>query len=140
MTFGDGADEAECRRIYALARDRGVSFFDCADVYADGEAERILGRLIRGHRDEVVVTTKAYYPMTGRPDARGLGRVHLTRSIDASLDRLGLETIDIFYFHAFDADTPLEDSLEVARDAVAAGKIRFLGASNFAAWLFCAWS
>lgn len=134
MTFGDGADEAACRAIYALARDRGINLFDCANVYAGGESERILGRLLRGHRHETILTTKAFYPMSGRPNDRGLSRKHLAQSLDASLKRLKTDYIDIYFLHAYDAATPLEESIAALNGFMQQGKILCIGISNFAAW------
>ncbi len=134
MTFGDGADEAACQAIYALARDCGVNLFDCADVYAGGQSERILGRLVHGHRDEIILTTKACYPMSDKPNDRGLSRKHLAHSLDASLKRLKTEYIDIYFLHAYDATTPLEESIAAVHGFVQQGKILYIGVSNFAAW------
>lgn len=134
MTFGDGADEATSRVIYAKCRNRGINFFDCANVYAEGESERILGRLIKRHRSEVIVATKAYYPMGNEVNSRGLSRSQLTAALAASLERLNTDYIDLYYLHAFDEDTPLEETLETLNDFVRQGKIRYIGVSNFAAW------
>ena len=134
MTFGDGADEATSRVIYAKCRNRGINFFDCANVYAKGESERILGRLIKRHRSEVIVATKAYYPMGNEVNSRGLSRSQLTAALAASLERLNTDYIDLYYLHAFDEDTPLKETLETLNDFVRQGKIRYIGVSNFAAW------
>ncbi len=134
MTFGDGADEAESGRIYGLCRDSGINVFDCADVYADGVSERILGRLIRDHRDDVILATKAYYPVGGGVNERGLSRYHLTKALEGSLKRLGTDYVDVYYMHAFDEETPLEESLMTLNDFVRQGKVLYLGISNFAAW------
>jgi aryl-alcohol dehydrogenase-like predicted oxidoreductase len=134
MTFGDGADAAECARLYARCRDTGINLFDTANVYAAGESERILGELVKEHRDDVILATKAFYPMGPGPNDRGLNRRHLTRSLDASLTRLGTDHVDIFYMHAFDDQTPLEESLSALKDLQAQGKFFYLGISNFAAW------
>jgi len=134
MTFGDGADAATCREIYTSARDGGINLFDCANVYAGGESERILGRLVRGHRHEIILTTKAYYPMSDRPNDQGLSRKHLAQSLDASLKRLKTDYIDIYFLHAYDAMTPLEESIATLNGFVQQGKILYIGISNFAAW------
>lgn len=134
MTFGDGADKAESAKLYARCRDAGINLFDTADVYAGGESERILGELIKDHRDEVVLATKAFYPMGKGLNDCGLSRRHLTRSLDASLKRLGTDHVDIFYLHAFDVHTPLEESLSALQLFRAQGKILYVGVSNFAAW------
>ena len=134
MTFGDGADKAESAKLYARCRDAGINLFDTADVYAGGESERILGGLIKDHRDEVVLATKAFYPIGKGLNDCGLSRRHLTRSLDASLKRLGTDHVDIFYLHAFDDRTPLEESLSALELFRAQGKILYVGVSNFAAW------
>ncbi len=134
MTFGDGADKAMCKELYKLSRDKGINFFDCANVYAEGESEKILGALIRSHRNEVIITTKAYYPTGNGMDDRGLSRKHLNRELEKSLKRLNTDYIDIYYMHSFDKDTPLEESLSTLNDFVNQGKIRSIGVSNFAAW------
>ncbi len=134
MTFADGADEAAGAQLYARCRDAGINLFDCANVYAGGESERMLGRFVRGHRDEVVVTTKAFYPTGDGANTGGLSRRHLTQSLHASLARLNTDYVDIFYLHAFDCRTPLEESLSALKDFQAQGKILYVGISNFAAW------
>ncbi len=134
MTFGDGADKAMCKKMYSLSRDKGINFFDCANVYADGESEKILGGLMQQHREEVIVSTKAYYPTGMGVNDRGLSRLHLTRELEKSLKRLKTEYIDIYYLHCFDKDTPLTESLSTLNDFVRQGKILYVGLSNFAAW------
>lgn len=134
MTFGDGSEESVCRELYARCRDRGVNLFDCANVYADGDSERILGRLINNHRSDVVVATKAYYPMGGDVSTQGLGRSNLIKALHDSLKRLNTDYVDLFYLHAFDDTTPLDETLEAVDGFVRQGKIRYVGVSNFAAW------
>lgn len=134
MTFGDGADEVECGKIYAACRDHGVNFFDCANVYANGDSERILGKLVQGQRNEVVITSKAYYPTSDDVNGRGLSRHHLTKALDRSLSNLNTDYIDIYYLHAFDEETPLEETLTTLNDFVRRGKILYIGVSNFSAW------
>lgn len=134
MTFGDGADETMCKKLYKLSRDKGINFFDCANVYAEGESEKILGRLINNHRTEVIITTKAYYPTGKGIHDKGLGKIHLTNELEKSLKRLNTDYVDIYYMHCFDNDTPLEESLATLNDFVKQGKIRYIGVSNFAAW------
>ncbi|NLY94244.1 MAG: aldo/keto reductase [Myxococcales bacterium] len=134
MTFGAEADERASAAIYARCRDAGINLFDCADVYSKGRAEEILGRLVSGHRDEVLLATKAYFPMGDGPNERGSSRLHLVRSVERSLSRLGTDRIDLFYLHRFDEKTSLEESLRAIDDLVRAGKILYLGVSNFAAW------
>ena len=134
MTFGDAADEAVSKDIYGLCRDKGINFFDCANGYANGESERILGRLIKDHRDEVIISTKAYFPLTQDINGRGLSRFHLTKSLEYSLKNLQTDYIDLFYLHHFDEETPLEETLSTLNDFVRQGKVLYLGISNFAAW------
>lgn len=134
MTFGDGADEASCRAIYTKARDAGITIFDCANVYADGLSETILGSLVKHHRDDVILTTKAYYQMPSAPEERGLGRAALTTSFEKSLKRLDTDYLDIFFLHAFDPLVPLEETLDALNAFVISGKVRHVGLSNFAAW------
>jgi len=134
MSFGGDADECTSAAMYARCRDRGVTTFDCADVYNEGRSEEILGRCFAGHRDEVVITTKAYFPTGPGPNDRSSSRYHLVRAVDASLRRLRTDRIDIFFLHRFDDRTPLDESLRAVHDMTAAGKILYLGLSNFAAW------
>lgn len=142
MTFGDGADEAQSGNIYAAARDKGVNFFDCANLYAGGKSEEILGRLIKSHREEVIISSKAYYPVDTYAGGghetwgRGLNRTHLKHAIDDSLKRLKTDYIDIYYMHHFDENCTLEESLSTFNDFVKQGKINYIGLSNFAAWQY----
>lgn len=134
MAFGGPADEATSQAIFARARDAGINLFDCADVYNDGRAETILGRLSASCRDEVILCTKAYFPTGADRNARGSSRYHLVRTVEASLRRLATDRIDILYLHRFDDQTPLEDSLRSLEDLVRQGKVLYPAASNFAAW------
>lgn len=134
MTFGDQADEAMSKKLYGLCRDKGINFFDCANGYAKGESEKILGQLIKDHREEVIITSKAYFPTSTDVNGRGLSRFHLIKSLDASLKRLKTDYIDLYYLHHFDEETPLEESMSTLNDFVRQGKVLYLGLSNFAAW------
>ena len=134
MTFGDGADESHCTEIYKMSKDKGINFFDCANVYAEGESERILGKLIKGHRDEVIITSKAYYPTGANVNDRGLSKKHLTIELEKSLRRLTTDYIDVYYLHSFDNNTSLQESLYTVNEFVKQGKILYVGVSNFAAW------
>ena len=134
MTFGGDSDESTSADIYHYSRDAGVNFFDCADVYVGGRSEEILGELMHGHRDEVVIATKAYFSTGNDVNASGSSRRHLMQSVEGSLRRLGTDRIDLFYLHRFDETTPLRESLRALDDMVRQGKILYLGASNFAAW------
>lgn len=132
MAFGREADETESKRLYAAAREAGITFFDCADVYSGGRAEEILGRLAGGERDELVLTSKV--GMGKETNRQGLSRRHLARSVEGSLRRLGTDRLDVLFLHRFDADTPVEETLRGLEDLVRAGKVLYLGASNWAAW------
>jgi len=134
MSFGGDADGAEAARMYAACRDRGFNFFDSADGYSQGRAEEILGGLMDGHRDELVVASKCFNPTSGDINDRGGNRRHIPRAVEASLKRLGTDRLDILFMHRFDDDTVIEDTLRALEDLVRAGKVLYLGASNYAAW------
>jgi aryl-alcohol dehydrogenase-like predicted oxidoreductase len=134
MSFGGDADEATAGALYGRARDAGVDFFDTADVYNGGRSEEILGRLMRDHRDQLVIASKAYFPMGKGPNDRGSSRYHLVRAVEASLRRLATDRIDLYYLHRFDDVTDLGESLRALDDLVRAGKILYPACSNFAAW------
>jgi len=134
MSFGGDADEATSAALYGRARDAGVNFIDTADVYNDGRSEQILGRLLAGGRDDVVLATKAYFPTGPGPNARGSSRYHLVRAVEASLRRLATDRIDVFYLHRFDDVTDVGESLRAVDDLVRQGKILYPACSNFAAW------
>jgi len=134
MTFGKEADEAESAALFAFSREAGINFFDCADLYAGGLSEEILGRLIRGCRDQVVITSKVFFPTGEDVNARGGSRLHVRAACEASLRRLGTDRIDIYFIHRFDGRTPLEETLEAFEDLVRQGKILYPAVSNFAAW------
>lgn len=128
------SDVKEATRLVDLSLEHGLNLFDSADVYSGGRAEEILGRAIAGRRDQVLISTKATFRSGEGPNDVGSSRHHLTRSIDAALRRLGTDHIDIFQLHGFDAGTPVEETLRTLTDAVRAGKIRYLGVSNFSGW------
>jgi aryl-alcohol dehydrogenase-like predicted oxidoreductase len=133
MNFGKRTPAAESGRILARAIERGVTAFDTADVYNDGESERILGRAIRGRRERVAVATKVGLARVGgKPE--GLSRAAIHRAIDGSLARLGTDHVDVYYFHAPDHEVPVEESLLAMEELRAAGKIGAVGVSNYAAW------
>jgi aryl-alcohol dehydrogenase-like predicted oxidoreductase len=134
MPFGAEADEAESAAMFRAARESGVNFFDCADVYADGRAEEILGRLVRDVREEVVITSKAYFQAGADVNAMGASRRHLFLSVEKSLRRLQTDRIDVYFVHRFDERTPLEETMRALDDLARQGKILYTGASNFAAW------
>ncbi|MFH1176668.1 MAG: aldo/keto reductase [Acidobacteriota bacterium] len=128
--------EEEARGLVQQALERGITFFDTADMYSVGESERITGKLLKemARREEVVIATKVFYPMSERPNDRGLSRQHIMASIDASLRRLGTDYVDLYQIHRWDHTTPIEETLEALHDVVRAGKARYLGASSMFAW------
>jgi len=134
MTFGNESDEATSEAVYRRCREAGIDFFDCANVYVGGDSERILGKLIAGERDQVVVTSKIYFKMGEGPLARGYSRAAIMHHVEGSLTRLGTDYLDLYFLHHFDEDTPIEDALRAMDDLVRQGKIRYPAVSNFAAW------
>ena len=134
MSFGGDADEVTSAAMFNRCRETGINFFDCANVYQKGRAEEILGKLIHTCRDEVILTSKVYFPMGTDPNARGSTRKHIQHAVEASLKRLNTDYIDVYFLHHFDADTPLEETLRALDDLVRQGKILYPAASNFAAW------
>lgn len=127
-----GAPEAT--RLIDICLDAGLNMFDSADVYSAGMAEEILGKAIAGRRDKVLISTKATFRSGDGPNDLGSSRFHLTRTIDGALKRLGTDYIDLFQLHGFDAMTPIEEALATLADLVRAGKIRYIGCSNFSGW------
>jgi aryl-alcohol dehydrogenase-like predicted oxidoreductase len=134
MMFGDRTDEAESRRIVDAAREAGVNFIDTADVYARGESERITGRCIAKDRHDWVLATKVGNAMGEGANEKRYSRVWIERACEASLERLGTDHIDIYYLHVDFPDGDLEEPLRAAENLVRAGKIRYLGISNFRGW------
>jgi len=144
MTFGTPKwrpwvlDEAESRPFLRRAVEQGITFFDTADVYSHGVSEELVGRALKelAPRDQVVIATKAFYPMGEGPNDRGLSRTHLFDAIDGSLRRLGVDYVDLYQIHRFDPDTPIEETLAALHDIVKSGKARYIGASSMSAWRF----
>ncbi|MBI3205636.1 MAG: aldo/keto reductase [Myxococcales bacterium] len=134
MSFGGDADDATSAALFARARDAGINFFDCADVYAKGRSEEILGKLVSGCRDELVISTKAYFPTGTDPNARGSSRFHLVRAVEASLKRLATDRIDLFFLHRFDEMTAVDETLSALETLIQQGKILYPAVSNFSAW------
>ena len=134
MMFGGATDEATAARIIDRARDGGVNFLDTADVYTEGRSEEITGRAIAAHRDWWVLATKLANPTGAGPNARGLSRRYAFNAVDASLKRLGVDTIDILYWHKEDHGTPLAEMVHAMADLVRSGRIRYFGVSNHRAW------
>ncbi|MGV1792812.1 aldo/keto reductase [Rhizobium sp. A37_96] len=124
----------EARRLVDICLEAGVNLFDTADVYSAGASEEVLGRAIRGRRDEVLISTKTALPIGDGPADWGTSRSRLIRSVEAALRRLGTDYIDLLQLHAFDASTPVEETLSTLDGLVKAGKIRYIGASNFSGW------
>jgi aryl-alcohol dehydrogenase (NADP+) len=144
MSYGSPASrdwilsEEQGRPFIQRGLDLGINFFDTADMYSGGASEEILGRALRdfASRDDVVVATKVFYPMSGGPNGRGLSRKHILHAIDASLRRLGMDHVDLYQIHRWDYETPIEETLEALHDVVRAGKARNIGASSMFAWQF----
>ncbi len=128
------SDVQEATRLVDVCLEAGLTLFDSADVYSGGAAEEILGQAIKGRRDQVLISTKGTFRMGSGPNEVGSSRFHLTRTIEASLKRLQTDYIDLFQLHAFDALTPVEETLQTLDDFVRAGKIRYVGCSNFSGW------
>jgi aryl-alcohol dehydrogenase-like predicted oxidoreductase len=127
-------DDEEARRLVDICLDAGVTMFDTADVYSAGASERVLGAAIRGRRDRVLVSTKTSLPVGDGPNEAGSSRWRLVRACEAALRRLGTDYLDLLQLHAFDAATPIDETLSALDDLVRAGKVRYVGISNFAGW------
>ena len=134
MSFGAEADEEMSGKMFHRCRDAGINFFDCADAYGKGTAETILGHLLTGCRDELVLTTKVFEPMSSDINNRGLSRRHIVEAVEASLKRLKTDRIDIYFAHKFDAHTDMEHILYAFEDLVRSGKIIYTAVSNWAAY------
>ena len=122
------------KRQIGLARDAGVNLIDTADVYSDGLSEEIVGQVVAGRRDDVLIATKVRFPMGAGPNDGGLSRHHVVRACEASLRRLGTDHIDLYQLHEWDGLTPLEETFEALRALVDAGKVRYVGISNYSGW------
>ena len=146
MTYGDperghpvwSLREEESRPLICYALDRGINFFDTANMYSLGSSEEILGRALKdfANRDDIVIATKVRHPMRPGPNGKGLSRKAIMSEIDHSLKRLGTDYVDIYIVHRLDMSTPMEETLEALHDVVKAGKVRYLGASSMHAWEF----
>jgi aryl-alcohol dehydrogenase-like predicted oxidoreductase len=143
MSFGTSdwrdwvLDEEAGIELVERALDLGVNFFDTANMYSKGESERVLGKALEGHRDEAVVATKGYFQMDeSNPNSGGLSRKAIEQELDASLDRLGMDTVDLYQIHRWDDDTPIETTMRALDDAVRREKVRYLGASSMWAHQF----
>jgi len=129
-------DEAAARPFFRRAIEAGINFFDTADMYSIGASEEVTGRSLRelAKRDEIVVATKVFFPLTPGPNAGGLSRKHIVQGCEASLQRLGLEAIDLYQIHRFDPAVPIDETLAALDQLVQAGKVRYIGASSGYAW------
>ena len=134
MSFGGDADEATSAAMYKAVRDAGINFFDCADEYNKGVSEQILGRLAKGHRDDLVLTTKCFSPHSDDINARGSSRRHVVRAVERSLRHLQTDRIDVLFLHKFDSLTPIEEMMRGLEDVVRSGKVLYPAVSNWAAW------
>ena len=124
----------EATRLVDICLDAGLTMFDSADIYSDGLSEKVLGHAIKGRRDKVIVSTKATFRSGPGPNDVGSSRFHIMEAVEASLRRIGTDYIDLFQLHGFDAKTPVEETLGALDDLVRAGKIRYIGCSNFSGW------
>ena len=146
MTYGDPAlgahpwtlPEADSRPLIRAAVEAGINFFDTANIYSNGSSEEIVGRALREYaqRDQIVVATKLRFGWRKGPNSAGLSRKVVLAEADASLQRLGMDYVDLLQIHRWDPDTPIEETMEALHDLVKAGKVRYLGASSMAAWQF----
>jgi aryl-alcohol dehydrogenase-like predicted oxidoreductase len=142
MSYGDPKwrpwvlDESAAQPFFKLALDSGINFFDTADMYSLGVSEEITGRALRSmaNMDEIVLATKCFYPMSDRPNMRGLSRKHVVQACEASLKRLGVETIDLYQIHRTDPTTPIEETLGALDHLVHSGKVRYIGSSSSYGW------
>ena len=134
MMFGDQTSETDSLAIMDYAYEQGVNFFDTANSYNQGESERVVGKGLKGRREQIILATKVFNQMGEDINSKGLSRHNILSAVDASLKRLDTDYIDIYYMHAPDPGTALEESLEAMSGLVKSGKIRYIGVSNFAAW------
>ncbi len=134
MSFGGDADESESAKMFNRCRDLGINFFDCANVYANGISEEILGRFIADCRDEVIITSKVFARTGPGENERGSSRRNIILAVEKSLKRLNTDRLELYFFHGFDNDTPIEDSLQAMDDLVRQGKILYPAVSNWSAW------
>ncbi len=142
-TFGGGndffkawgsTDVAEAKKLTGICLDAGINFFDTANTYSGGTSEQILGEALKGLRQQVIISTKATFPMGEGPNDYGSSRHHLLRQCEDSLRRLQTDYIDVYHMHGFDANTPIEETLRTLDDLVQSGKVRYIACSNFSGW------
>jgi aryl-alcohol dehydrogenase-like predicted oxidoreductase len=144
MTYGSPEwrpwvlDAEQSKPFFQSAIEKGITFFDTANMYSLGKSEEVTGRWLKefARREEVVVATKVNFPMGPGPNEKGLSRKHIMAQIDSSLQRLGMDYVDLYQIHRFDYETPIEETLEALNDVVKAGKARYIGASSMYAWQF----
>ena len=134
MSFGGDADEKTSADMFKRCRDAGVNFFDCANVYTGGRSETILGKLIAGCRDELVITSKCVMPTGKDPNQRGASRRHIHMAVEQSLKRLDTDRLDLYFLHHYDPHTPIDQMLTALDDLVRQGKILYPAVSNWSAW------
>jgi aryl-alcohol dehydrogenase (NADP+) len=141
MTFGEQVDEKESARIIDMALDRGINFIDTANAYHRGESEKMIGKAIKGKRDDLIIASKVRYKAGDGVNDYGLSRRHIMEQIEKSLKRLQTDYIDIYYMHAIDPDMSgereIEETLDTMTQLVRSGKVRYVGVSNYAAWQIC---
>jgi aryl-alcohol dehydrogenase-like predicted oxidoreductase len=134
MTFGGVTDETEAQKIFDRCVEKGVNFFDSANVYTGGQSETILGKIMKKQRKDLVIATKVFNPQGSGPNDMGLSRKHIIQACEDSLRRLDTDYIDLYQVHADDNNTPLEETLRALDQLVRDGKVRYIGASNHTAW------
>jgi aryl-alcohol dehydrogenase-like predicted oxidoreductase len=132
--FGGKVDLETTKSILAAAIEAGINFIDTADIYQKGRSETLIGEALEGRRHEVLIATKFFFATGEGPNDRGASRHHIMEAVDASLRRLRTDHIDLYQIHTWDADTPIEETMQALDDLVRAGKVRYIGASNFTAW------
>ena len=144
LGFRGQGDEAEAQRVIEHTIDQGINLIDCANVYGTmddraniGRSEVILGKALKGKRDDVVITSKVASPIGDGPNDQGLSRYHIMREVEKSLTRLDTDHIDVYLVHTFDELTPLEETIRALDDLVCSGKVRYVGCCNYAAWQVC---
>jgi aryl-alcohol dehydrogenase-like predicted oxidoreductase len=127
-------DVKDASRLIDICLDNGINFFDTANIYSQGASEEILGEALKGNRDKTIISTKSTFPMGEGLNNCGSSRFSITKELNASLKRLGTDYVDIYFMHGFDATTPVEETLKTLDELVTAGKIRYIGCSNFSGW------
>jgi aryl-alcohol dehydrogenase-like predicted oxidoreductase len=135
--FGWWADEPTSTTVVNHALDVGITYIDTADMYGGGQSEEFLGKALKGKRSQVIIATKFAHPLSKGPNQQGGSRYYIMKAVDASLKRLQTDYIDLYQMHRPDPTTPIEETLRALDDLVRAGKVRYIGCSNFAAWQLC---